>query len=303
MENSDPIKNITPSRELAWYIPDLSDRITAESHRVLENYGGIPSGDVLGHIHTIRDKAWEIRPYPCTGLGTFLQPTINLIPPYKKIIETLKNGGSFLDVGCFLGQDLRRLVFDGAPSGNLYGIDIVSHWGAQVSQYRDRSLCLTNYWTGRSHLGYELYHDEDKFEAHFIEADLIKPFQELSALEGKMDVIQVTHVFHQWGWEGQIGAAKEVVKFSKPGSLVVGFQAGTAGGTTKIPVGGSSHSWMRQDPGSWAEMWEVVGKETGTRWKSEAFLLPYSALGVAATDVEYLGPLSRLLRFVVTRQE
>jgi hypothetical protein len=148
-----------------------------------------------------------------------------------------------------------------------------------------------------------LYRDDDKFKAHFLKADLLKATPELSALEGNFDVIQVTHVFHQWGWKGQIEAAKKVVNFSKPGSVIVGFQAGTAGGTTKEPGEDSAHSWMRQDPESWAEMWDIVGKETGTRWKSDAVLLPYSALGVVASDVEYLGPLSRILRFVVIRQQ
>lgn len=47
---------------------------------------------------------------------------------YASIIERLKAGSTLLDIGCFLGQDLRRLVADGAPPDKLYAIDIVSHW-------------------------------------------------------------------------------------------------------------------------------------------------------------------------------
>ncbi|CAG8982887.1 hypothetical protein HYALB_00002904 [Hymenoscyphus albidus] len=211
MENSDPVKDIIPSKELAWYLDDLKGRVTPEIRRLLEEYSKVPADEVLRHVHEIRDKAWAIRPYPCTGLGNFLQPTVSLLPVYPEILSRLKNGASFLDVGCFLGQDLRKLVFDGAPSDHLHGVDIVSHW----------------------HLGYELFLDEGRFKAHFMETDLLKPNAELSALEGKIDIIQVTHVLHQWGWKGQIQAAKQLAKYTKPGSLIVGYQAGTAGEATK----------------------------------------------------------------------
>ena len=36
----------------------------------------------------------------------------------------MKNGENFLDLGCCFGQDLRELVADGAPSENIYGLDI-----------------------------------------------------------------------------------------------------------------------------------------------------------------------------------
>jgi hypothetical protein len=56
-----------------------------------------------------------------------------------------------MDVGCFLGGDLQHLVFDGVPSKNMYGVDIVSHWD----------------------VGYSLFKDKDHFKGHFIEADIL----------------------------------------------------------------------------------------------------------------------------------
>ena len=38
------------------------------------------------------------------------------IPPYNLINQRLQAGQSLPDIGCFLGQDLRRLVADGAPA-------------------------------------------------------------------------------------------------------------------------------------------------------------------------------------------
>jgi hypothetical protein len=68
-------------------------------------------------------------------------------------MERLKAGETLLEIGSFIGQDMRRLVVDGAPSDKLIAVDIVNFWD----------------------LGYEMFRDRDKFEAHFIEADLIHP--------------------------------------------------------------------------------------------------------------------------------
>lgn len=43
---------------------------------------------------------------------------------YPEILERVKFGDKFLDLGCALGQELRHLVHDGAPSTNLYGCDL-----------------------------------------------------------------------------------------------------------------------------------------------------------------------------------
>ena len=81
----------------------------------------------IAHISQ-RDKAWAVRSYPCTGLGLWLDPMLPKSPAYASIIQKLQAGASFLDIGCFIGQDLRRLVADGAPSDRLYAVDVVSHW-------------------------------------------------------------------------------------------------------------------------------------------------------------------------------
>jgi len=97
-------------------------------------------------------------------------------PAYPAILAQLKQGESLLDIGYFIGHDLRRLVCDGAPSNKLFAVDIVNHWD----------------------LGYELFRDTDKFSAKFTKADLLNPNEELKSLEGKMDIISVIHVLHQW---------------------------------------------------------------------------------------------------------
>ncbi|KAH9224920.1 hypothetical protein DL95DRAFT_378557 [Leptodontidium sp. 2 PMI_412] len=154
---------------------------------MLEGYSGIPSDETLQHVHEIRDKAWSIRTYPCTSLGIWLTPMISHQEGYFTVLSRLKAGTALLDVGCFIGQELRRLVYDGAPSESLCGVDIASHWD----------------------VGFEMFRDRSKFHAKFIECDILTPNADLAALEGTFGVIYISQVLHQWGWDAQVAALKE----------------------------------------------------------------------------------------------
>lgn len=100
-------------------------------------------------------------------------------PAYDTIIRRLQGGDCLLDVGYFLGQDLRRLVADGAPADRLYAVDVVNHWD----------------------LGYEMFRDRHRFSAHYIETDILSPNKKLEHLQGSIDIISITHVLHQWEWD------------------------------------------------------------------------------------------------------
>jgi SAM-dependent methyltransferase len=213
-------------------------------------------------------------------MGKFLDPMIAKSPAYPTIISRLQRGDSLLDIGCFVGQDLRRLVFDGAPATNLFGVDIVNHWD----------------------VGYELFRDNAKFSAKFIETDILNPNEDLKALTGKMDIISVTHVLHQWEFEGQLAAAKQLSLYSRPGTIVIGYQVGRVEGSTlKSGEIGSSYQNMLHDLGSWKEMWHKVGEATGTKWTSDTKLRTWKECGYNPEETAYLGENSGLLEFVVAR--
>ena len=309
------------------YIIDLSD-FSGQTRALLEDYSRIPSSDVLRHVaeivsqrspcHTLhipvalrqgrtarpikgrskkndflknlatislqdsfqqRDKAWAIRSYPCTGLGLWLNPMIPKTPSYAYIIERLQAGSTFLDIGCFLGQDLRRLVADGAPPDNLYAMDIVSHWD----------------------VGYDLFRDRDRFSAHFLEADVLFPNSTLTALRGKVDILYITHVLHQWDWETQVKCLVQLVGLSSgPGAIVVGFQVGSVGERNILPSGLAKSDAYWHNPRSFAEIWDRVSRETGTRWESKASLMTWEEVGWDPKDIEYLGSDARVIQFVVS---
>ncbi|KAL2036564.1 hypothetical protein N7G274_010701 [Stereocaulon virgatum] len=265
--------------DVLWYNPDIDSKVNSEIRDLLETYSEMPPSDVLKHVRTIRDKAWAIRSYPCTGLGLFLNPMLPHTPPYKLIIQRLQAGQSLLDIGCFLGQDLRRLVADGAPADRLFALDVVNHWD----------------------LGYEMFRDIDKFSARYIETDILNPSHELQELRGTMHIISMTHVLHQWDWNTQIKALKELVALSSGSGMIVGFQIGTVGEREKQPSDLTRSAVYLHDPASFQEIWNVVGQETDTKWECEACLKTWADAGWDPKDVEYLGDDARILQWVVNR--
>lgn len=199
-------------------------------------------------------------------------------PAYASIIQKLQAGASFLDIGCFIGQDLRRLVADGAPSDRLYAVDVGSHWD----------------------VGYDMYRDRDRFSAHFIEADILYPNVELRALMGTVDVVSITHVLHQW--EDQAKAVEQLVKLSSgKGAMVVGFQVGSVGARERKASGLAKSDAYWHNQGSFQRMWDEVGRETGTEWECEARMLGWEEVGWDPRDTEYLGDEARVIEFVVKR--
>ncbi|KAF7916440.1 uncharacterized protein EAE98_010739 [Botrytis deweyae] len=140
-----------------FYLPNIDAKLIPETRQLLEKYSHIPPEEQSKHVHEIRDQAWDIRAYPCTGVGAWLVPQICRNPVYPEILKRVQAGEVLMDVGCFLRHDLRRLVYDGAPSDKIYAVDIVSHW-------------------------------------EFIEADILSESKVLAPLRGQVDIIAVTQL-------------------------------------------------------------------------------------------------------------
>ena len=262
-----------------FYVPEISKYLVPSTRQLLSDYSSIPEGDQIKHVHAIRDKAWAIRGYPCTGLGVFLVPSISRLNAYSQIVKRLKQGEAFLDVGCFLGYDMRQLVFDGAPSANMVGVDIVSHWD----------------------VGFELFRDEQKFNARFVEADFLdESSKELKGLESRVDVINVGAVLHQWNWVGQVACAERAVKFSKVGTLLVGYQIGCKDPGKEVEAMGTK-LW-RHGVESWKRMWSEVEERTGTDWAVSVVLKEWEDLGWDRADMDWLPPDAVPLLFELERK-
>jgi hypothetical protein len=56
----------------------------------------------------------------------FLDLIMTTMDVYQEVLERVKKGEKFMNLGCCFGQEIRQLVHDGAPSVNTYGSDL---WG------------------------------------------------------------------------------------------------------------------------------------------------------------------------------
>jgi hypothetical protein len=236
---------------------------------------------------TQRDLAWDIRAYPCTGVGAWLVPQLCKLPVYQEILKRIKDGEVLIDVGCFIGHDLRRLAFDSAPStsNNLYGVDIVSHWN----------------------VGYEMFRDKESFKAQFIEADILSApgsVPGLSLLKGRVDIISTLQVIHQWDWDGQIRAFKALIGFSNPqaGSMIVGNQIGNPK-AQEVTLKSLGVPMYRHNPESFKKLWGQIESETGTKWETQAWMRSFKEMSWDPQDGAWMEPGVAIIEFAVRRVE
>ncbi|PQE16353.1 methyltransferase domain-containing protein [Rutstroemia sp. NJR-2017a WRK4] len=265
-----------------FYIPNIEKKLVPETRELLQKYSDIPYEQQSEHVHKIRDQAWDIRAYPCTGVGAWLVPQLCKLPVYPDILKRVKAGDIYMDVGAFIGHDLRRLVYDGAPSDNLYAVDIISHWD----------------------VGFDMFRDRDRFAAHFIEADILNSSEpRLAELMGKVDILSITQVMHSWDWDGQVKFAKALVAFTKgPGSLIAGNQIGNPKAHEVVLKSIGVPMW-RHNPESFGKLWDQVGSETGTRWETQAWMRSFEEMSWDPKDGAWMEEGVAIIEFSVKRLE
>ena len=242
-----------------------------------------------------RERAWDIHPFPCIGLFYFIDLSITSLPAYYEALARVKTGQKMLDMACCFGQVLRKMVslrypdcyitanpkyqeYDGAPSANLYGTDLHSDF---------------------IRLGYDLFLDKHRFDATFLTADIFDDNSDLNQIDGQMDVIHASAFFHLFTREQQLKVAKRIVSLLKPqkGSLFFGSHTGDVNGGDFANPGG--FKVFRHNPATWTELWDEVGRETGTRWQTDSELTETLLEGPLKLESESAG--MRYHRFTVRR--
>ena len=284
----DPARQTDPS-SLPYYIPDIRSKISPQIKHLLTSAYHIPEDEVPDHCQRIRDKAWNIRAYPCIGLGVHLQPPLlTLNSEYKWIVEKLKTNPEtrFLDVGTFLGIEPRVLYYDGVPANRIIANDVV------------------DFWT----LGQEFFRDGDSEfirDVEYLQADMMMVREEGGAwetLRGGVDVINMCQILHQFTREKQVEACECLVALgrAKYGTMIVGCQVGKAEAEA---VEHQTANLFMQSPPAWKEMWEEIMKKTGTKWRVECELRTWEQCGIDPKGAAYLGPGVGLVFFGCERLE
>ncbi|KAF4611358.1 hypothetical protein G7Y89_g15655 [Cudoniella acicularis] len=233
-------------KNVPWYDPKLK-KLGPSARELLENYSKIPPAEVEDHIYKMRDEAWDVFPYPCIGEFRFLDLAISLSPDYPAVLQRLKSGKeNFLDLGCCVGQELRKVAHDGAVQENLYGSDLRAEF---------------------FEMGYRIFLDRDTLKSKFIEADITDANSALSGLDGKIDIIYAGSFLHLFNYEGQIEVCKRLVKLlrEKKDSLILGRQVGNTDAGEYVQMTNESGIMYRHNAESFKKMWDEVGEETGNQ--------------------------------------
>jgi len=229
----------------------------------------------------VRDRAFDIFPYPCIGLFRFLDLSIRQSPEYPEVLQRIKDGQKYLDIGCCFGQDIRKLVFDGAPSENTYGADLQMDF---------------------MELGYDLFLDKSTLKTKFIASDIFDPDSDLKQLNNSIDVVNAASFFHLFDWEQQVWCAKRIAEILKkePGVLVIGRQMGSEiAGSYASGADKKNRYWHNEE--SFKRMWKQVGEETESKWEvdvrpKELPIDPNPLLQLEKTPIG-----TRLIAFTVRR--
>lgn len=182
-----------------------------------------------------------------------------------------------LDVGCCFAQDIRKLVHDGAPSENLWGLDKQEEFIA---------------------LAHDFFRDETQFNGRFIVGDLLdRKHGELLAAQGTFGIIQLGMILHTWDRQGQLDACRRVIELlsSEPDSLIIGQSVGHLDGIESPGRGGKCI--FKHNAETFREMWDELGRETGTSWYVEASL--DEGLGISQKNRKWDDPRTRRLVFAV----
>ncbi|OAP63117.1 hypothetical protein AYL99_02344 [Fonsecaea erecta] len=272
MSDNPPATDAQPPVPYQVYKPEL-EQVPSAIATLLAEYAGIPPEAQKEHIKTVRDQAFKSYPYPCLGRWRFLELDLSRHPLYHSyIVPMMSNdekaadgaaagGGKddwiFLDLGCCLGQDIRKLIFDGGDASRIYGADL-------RPEFID--------------VGYALFRDEDKFPRaeHFIApADVFdfSPESELSKkCDGRVGILHSTSVFHLFDWDQQVAMACRCLQLmtTKNGRvLICGCQVGnvTAGEFPRRLGGGSRY---RHNEASWKKMWDEVVRQESSKYEIRA---------------------------------
>ncbi|KAF2729378.1 hypothetical protein EJ04DRAFT_73850 [Polyplosphaeria fusca] len=268
-------------KKLPWYLTDIED-LGDETRSLFEDYSKIPPMDVEAHIKATRDRAFQIYPYPCLGRFDFLDFSISRSPHFNDIVQRIQKGDKYLDIGCCVGQDIRKLAQAGAPSENMYGSDLEQEF---------------------MNIGYDLFRDKSDIKATFIAANILDPDSDLRRLDGKIDIVHAASFFHLFSWEESVKACSRVAMLLKPqpGGIVVGRQIGHEFPGAMASSIHSDKKRFRHNADTFAKMWEEVGTLTGTKWAVEAKLGDLDLSQVVGDMREILTKGTRWLSFTVWR--
>ncbi|KAL1892635.1 hypothetical protein Sste5346_006920 [Sporothrix stenoceras] len=269
-----------------WF--EESTSVDGEFRDLLENYSHVSSDSVVPHVVNTRNAAWQIHPYPCLGQFRFLELNLSHRDLYSRLLDDLKTqpDARFLDIGCCLGQDLRKLIYDGAPPERVAGAELN---GAFID------------------LGYELFKDKKALagKTPIVSANILEdpssPSSPLYSLAGTFSAVQLGMLLHLFTWEEQITAFRYTLSLLRgnTGDRIFGQATGHLDGTPTASV--SARATFKHNADTFTKLVTEFGQTTNTSWKIVTAELD-NGLSVFDGKRTWDDPRTRRLVFEIERE-
>ena len=197
---------------------------------------------------------------------------------WPEILKRAITGATILDLGCSFGHNLRLLAANGVETTSMYAIDI------------NKEI-----WD----LGFDLFRDRSKMKATFIHCNLLDSPPILQELDGKVDIIIACEFLHCFNQKQQHLATKNIVQFSRPGSVVIGYQRAHPDSCEVVQPYAVMYF---HNLDTFRDMWRQVACETGTNWQVEVEMVDLTEWGLEKEDCEWMERPWKGINFVVTRE-
>jgi len=212
-------------------------------------------------ILEIQRQSYEIYPYPCVLSFSFVMGKLTSHPVYPTVLEAGKKGTTvFLDIGCAMGTDARRIVFDGYPASNVIGSDLRQSFIDQGHElYQDANNCKINFFSA----------DMFDIPAHPTFPPSTTPLSDVTSfveLQNRVTHMYTALLFHLFDEASQHEIAIRVATLLKreSGAVIFGRHQGTA--KESVITDNFFRDRFLHSPESWKNLWisvftELEGRE------------------------------------------
>lgn len=183
----------------------------------------------------------------------FLDLHMSQHPLYPDILSRLNSTPTtrLLDVGCGLGQDIRKLVFDGVPADKIYAVELKG---------------------GLITAGHDLFMDGGQKGITFLQGDAVnddmKQWMKALNVENGFEIIHTGALFHLFTWETQLTIAKNLVGLvhGRDNAVIFGWTFAAQESGLRCVGPNEEGKVYGHNEESARRLWEEVGEVTGTKW-------------------------------------
>ncbi|KAI0674353.1 hypothetical protein C8Q78DRAFT_1067403 [Trametes maxima] len=213
--------------------PALVPALDASLLRLSDEERAFLHASISPDEETLKARIYDVQrradyPYPCIRMFHFVNLMMCSNAVYPDIVAAGRTGDTlFLDLGCCMGTDVRKLVYDGYPASRVLGCDLRLEY---------------------IQLGHELFDDVDTCPIHFFTSNVFNlptsspqssspsdtpapdpaAVTDLAQLRGSLTHIYTGALFHLFDEETQHGLAVRLATLLKrqPGATVFGRHQG-----------------------------------------------------------------------------